>query len=208
MIPDDMLAQLEYLLDRQQIIDVIHTYARAMDRLDKELFLTTYHPDAVDDHAGFVGGREEFFDWAATMARRDREKTQHLIANHVVEIDGDTAHAETYWMAAGLKYEGIPFFMGGGRYLDRLVKEHGNWTIRERVLVLDWEMPAVNTREAVDSANGVALPHMSPAERTVAETRLRPSMDRNDPSYDRPYRVSEERLSASREARRQRVRAQ
>jgi hypothetical protein len=30
-------------------------YSRAIDRLDRELLLSVYHEDAVDDHGVFVG---------------------------------------------------------------------------------------------------------------------------------------------------------
>jgi hypothetical protein len=40
------------------------TYSRGIDRLDRELLMSVYHEDAIDDHGVFVGNREEFADWA------------------------------------------------------------------------------------------------------------------------------------------------
>ena len=54
--------QLQYLLDRQAIADVLVTYSRAIDRLDRDLLISVYHPDAIDDHGVFIGTREEFAD--------------------------------------------------------------------------------------------------------------------------------------------------
>ena len=46
--------QLQELLDKQAISDVIMTYARAIDRLEEGLLRSVFHPDS--QHArGFVG---------------------------------------------------------------------------------------------------------------------------------------------------------
>jgi hypothetical protein len=36
---------------------------RGVDRMDRELLLSAYHSDAVDDHGMFVGGPEAFADY-------------------------------------------------------------------------------------------------------------------------------------------------
>jgi hypothetical protein len=56
--------RLRKLSDRQEILDCIHRYCRAIDRFDRELLISVYHPDAIDDHGLFVGGPKEFADWA------------------------------------------------------------------------------------------------------------------------------------------------
>ena len=50
MTSDQLEQAVTYLLDRQAILDCLHTYCRAMDRLDRELLMTVYHEDAIDDH--------------------------------------------------------------------------------------------------------------------------------------------------------------
>lgn len=36
--------RLENLLDRQAILDCIHRYCRGVDRMDRQLTLSVYHP--------------------------------------------------------------------------------------------------------------------------------------------------------------------
>ena len=52
------------LWDREAIRDCLHRYARGVDRFDRELILSAFHPDALDEHGKFVGTPDEFVDWA------------------------------------------------------------------------------------------------------------------------------------------------
>ena len=53
---------LRKLLDRQEILDCLTRYCRGVDRLDKSILLSAYHPDARDDHGLFVGHATEFWE--------------------------------------------------------------------------------------------------------------------------------------------------
>ena len=44
------------------------------------------------------------------------------------EIDGDVAHAETYWFYGAKNRDGSNW-LAGGRYLDRLERRDGAWRI-------------------------------------------------------------------------------
>ena len=190
--------QLADLQDRQAIRDVVVNYARSMDRLDRDLFLTTYHEDAVVDYGVFVGGRDAFYDWAAERASRDWYATHHLVGNHTVELDGDVAHAETYFIGSSLMKKGNPFTMYGGRYVDRLVKEDGKWSIACRVLLTDWALPAIPVDNG--ASEGVPLNQFSPKERALAESRTMGRRDRQDVSYSRPLDIEAGRRSLASEA--------
>ena len=67
--------------------------------------------------------------------------TQHHLTNSTVELDGDRADAETYFVAVHRR-PGPPVSVGqfGGRYLDRLERRDGAWRINERVVVHDWSV--------------------------------------------------------------------
>jgi len=125
------------LKDRAEIHQCLMNYSRAVDRLDRELLMTVYHPDAIDDHGIFVGGPEEFADWAIDMHTQTHLSHQHCQFNSTVELDSDVAHAETYFMFVGLNRQGTPLAMSGGRYIDRLGKRGGRWAIVERICVRD-----------------------------------------------------------------------
>jgi hypothetical protein len=79
------------LADRQAISDVLMTYSRGIDRLDRELLLSVYHEDAIDDHGVFVGSPEEFVDWAIAMHTATHLSHQHCIFNFTCDLDVDVA---------------------------------------------------------------------------------------------------------------------
>jgi hypothetical protein len=64
---DDLERTVGELKDRQDILDCLMRYSRGVDRLDRELLRSAYHPDAVDDHGMFAGGRDAFVDWVVDM---------------------------------------------------------------------------------------------------------------------------------------------
>jgi len=127
------------LLDERAIRNVVLTYCRGVDRMDRELVRSCYHDDATEEHGSFAGTIEEYLDWVwRVLARYDR--TMHLVANQLVELRGDRAHCETYGIAF---HEGDPAdptknLTTGFRYLDRFERRAGAWAIVRRVGVTDW----------------------------------------------------------------------
>jgi SnoaL-like domain len=189
------------LADRQAILDCLMTYSRGVDRLDRELLRSVYHDDAIDDHGMFVGDREEFADWVVQMHSSTHLSHQHCLFNHTCDLDGDVAHTETYYMFVGMNREGEPLVMSGGRYIDRFEKRAGRWAIAARVCVRDWaplaERPDFDDPSTMTAIRAV----LPPAVREFMATGPRVTRDRQDPSYDRPLKVDQERLRRSRELR-------
>ena len=176
MDPDTLHRTVCELADRQAIRDCITTYCRAVDRLDRELMLTVYHPDAVDDHGIFLTDREGFIEQAFAFHRANQHSTQHIVTNHSCELDGDVAHAETYWMMAAMNKQGASLSLSGGRYVDRFEKRNGRWAIAARLCMADW--------------HGVPGPSSVPPElRAMLNDGGTPARDRSDPSYQRPLTV-------------------
>ncbi|MBW8814210.1 MAG: nuclear transport factor 2 family protein [Caulobacterales bacterium] len=173
-------AMVRALHDKQAIRECLANYCRAVDRLDRELLLSCYHEDAVDDHGVFVGDREAFADWALALHARAQTATQHIITNHTCELDGDVAHAETYWMFASMNTQGAALTLGGGRYIDRFERRGGRWAIALRRVVGDWR-----------GQPGEAW--LPPAVVEALNSGGRPARDRSDPSYERPLTFDEAR---------------
>ena len=67
--------RLHYLEDRMAVRDVSIRLARGDDRLDKDIRFEAYADDAIDDHLGFCGSREEFFEWIWDSHRRSMESS-------------------------------------------------------------------------------------------------------------------------------------
>jgi len=133
----DMWRILRTLQDRQEIIDCLHRYCRGIDRGDRALVLSAYHPDAIDDHGVFVGVAADFIDWALAYHGEHQVGHQHAVLNHSCELHGDTAHTETYFLYQGTNSVG-PGTLSGGRYIDRFERRQGRWGIAARVCVTEW----------------------------------------------------------------------
>lgn len=84
------------LADRQAIYDVVARYCRGVDRLDEQLVSNAFHPDAIVDYGMFVGNRDDFVKFALDLESSLKLGGQHFVANHLADIDGNNAHAETY----------------------------------------------------------------------------------------------------------------
>jgi len=167
--------------NKQKIREVVTNYCRGVDRMDRELLMSCYHPDAIDDHGFFVGGREDFWDWVNHYHNNAQSAHQHIITNHTCDLDGDTAHAETYWLMAGMDAQDHTLTIGGGRYIDRLEKRDGEWRIAARKCVSEWG--------GTPAASKVAPELMGMLRQSGVVAR-----DRNDSSYERPLTIPAERL--------------
>ena len=131
---------LQRLLDRQAIADVVLRYCRGIDRLDLELVRDCYHPDATDDHGPFTGTPDEYVAWVGGVLDR-YTGTMHVVANQLVEVDGDHARAESYGVAyhwGDPADDPLRNFTTGFRYVDRFERRDGEWRIARRVAVREW----------------------------------------------------------------------
>ena len=125
MTPEELERAVTHIQDRQAIVDCLMRYSRGIDRMDRELLLSAYHEDAIDDHGTFVGNREEFADYAMGLHTQIHLSHQHCLFNHTCDLDGEVAHTETYFMFVGINREGEMLMTAGGRYLDRFEKRNG-----------------------------------------------------------------------------------
>jgi hypothetical protein len=132
---------LDDLLARQEIADVLHRYARGIDRLDWDLVRDCYHPDAYDDHGGIAGTVDDFIAGGRAYLQR-YAATMHFLGNMLIEVDGDRARAETYAVA----YHRVEDPDGGEgkddifgiRYVDRFERRYDRWRIAHRVVANEW----------------------------------------------------------------------
>ena len=154
------------LLDRRAIHDLVLRYCRGIDRLDVDIVRSCFHPDATDTHGSFSGTAEEFIAWAFHLLDR-YDATMHLVANHLAEISGDAAVAETYGVAHHRSSDPDPRrnLTVGFRYLDRIERRHdGEWRIARRIATTEWvTAPAPGSEWPIpaDSAVG-ARDHSDP----------------------------------------------
>ena len=126
---DALQGDVRYLLDRTEILDCVARHARGCDRHDVDLITAAYHPDGVDEHGHAINAGPQYGAWAnATHAETSRVHT-HNITTHSCEIDGDTAHAESYVIVVLIGIDGKSAQFITGRYIDRLERRDGQWRI-------------------------------------------------------------------------------
>jgi len=133
-------AELRTLLDKQACGETLTRYCRALDWLDEDALKTVFTPDADIDYSFFTGRGDGFIPVVMDIERRFLRRW-HLIANAIIQVNGDTAEGESYGLAAAVaEREGHTITdVFGGRYLDRFVRRTGQWQIAKRVYVLDWQ---------------------------------------------------------------------
>ncbi|MBZ9772404.1 nuclear transport factor 2 family protein [Mesorhizobium sp. CO1-1-8] len=165
--------KVQYLLDRQEILDCMHRYARGVDRHDHELIRSVFHAEAIDNHGSFTGNVDEFLRWLGSVHDAHYASHTHNITSHSCEIDGNVAHAETYVIYSLRTKDSSEVRVGGGRYLDRLERRHGEWRILLRRMIVDWYFTTDGT----------------PFRQVLNKGYIMGRWDRSDLSYMRPLEM-------------------
>lgn len=172
MMTESEEAALRRLLDKEAIREAALCYTRGVDRHDDELMAKAYHADATDDHGTYVGDAAGFINYAREGQSRHWSENHHYIMNQTIDLDGDTAHVETYYLfAAAMRRKSGSVDMVGGRYIDRFERRDGRWAIADRACLMEW--------------NG----ELAPSEMSVTDMYLHGSRDRDDLSYARPLKL-------------------
>jgi SnoaL-like domain len=130
----------DHIADQLAIIDVAVAYTWALDTKQVEDLRSVFLPDATATLRGVecVGVDAIIARIGGSILRLDR--TQHLVGNHQVHVDGDTAthrcHLQSQHVLEGT--EGGDNFIVGGFYDDRLVRTAAGWRIAHRVMQQTW----------------------------------------------------------------------
>ncbi len=172
------------LLDRQALTQVLYNFCKGVDRFDYDMLNNCWWPDGTDDHGIFIGTGTEFCDWVFPFLQASMERTQHNILNTYIEIKGDKAHSECYFviwhrMLPVIKMNMAEFIRSSnsavnkdrrkgmwsrmktnlrprrlklartlfashdmitaGRYIDDFERRDGEWRIKHRQVVYDWD---------------------------------------------------------------------
>ena len=132
-----MEASIRQLLDRMEIHDTLVRYCRGVDRMDGDLVLDVFHPDATDDH-GVPRSPKEFLDAIKNAA--GPHPSMHLTGNELIEFDDTGAWVESYFVSIQTleRADGRYTRSRGGRYVDRFERREGKWRIARRTVLDDW----------------------------------------------------------------------
>ncbi len=139
---------LAELADRLAIRQLVDDYARAADRVDGSAAGACFAPDGVLRTRS--RGQSEAFrmrtgpdEISAAFAGLSRyEVTLHLVANHYVQLDGDTGTGETYCLAHHVHDSedgsGKLDYVMAIRYLDEYRRTESGWRFAQRELVIEF----------------------------------------------------------------------
>ena len=123
--------------DKADIIEVLNLYAFTLDAHQWDLFDRVFAEDVTADFgpagaawAGLADFKRSFAEFHDTL-----DSHQHTMTGHLVQVDGDRAHAFSYgnWLLGREAAEGGPSWLGTGWYDDELVRTAAGWRIRRRV---------------------------------------------------------------------------
>lgn len=140
--------QLQQLIDRAEIHDVLARYSRAVDRGDWELLRSVYHADAHDDHVDYRGDVPGLVRWLEDRFA-GADNSTHFLGNCLIEFAGPhLALVETYFVSMrlrvptederrGLQPADAISRQSWGRYVDRFERRGDRWGIAHRRVVLD-----------------------------------------------------------------------
>ena len=94
------------LADRSELTELAYRYASAVDACDRDAFLAVFHsdgrlstfaPNATEPFAVQTGHEE--LAWIPGVMRDRFVATMHVMTNHLLEIEGDTATGSVYCSA-------------------------------------------------------------------------------------------------------------
>src|SRR5665213_4277603 len=166
----------DYVRDRLAIADVINRYFRAVDHMDFSRLASCFTDDIEASYDGtkVCGGRVQLMatfeglnpDYPMHIPQL--KVTMHLMANHMADIEGDTAWAETYAISHLVDvHEGQDRMRSRGlRYVDELRFAEGEWKLRRREHIVDWMRVDDNLAGSADRRSPTE-PAIEPGRRPI-----------------------------------------
>jgi hypothetical protein len=130
--------------DRLDIAEVCTRMGWHADRREWSLLLEVFAPEVTLDYTSLNGGEPVVLDatqiiqaWEGLLGAFDA--TQHLIAGHLVTVDGDNAVCTANFQATHslANPHGSPLWTLGGTYRFDLVRA-GGWRISGVVMTVKW----------------------------------------------------------------------
>jgi len=135
--------QVQWLVDRARISDLLHEFALALDTKDWHAYVETYADDGVLELPWATLERSELADFVARDLGRFHA-THHVSANHSIEIDGDTARSRSYVLAMHVldPPDQATQWLGGGWYDNEYRRTDHGWRLTRVRITPVWDIGA------------------------------------------------------------------
>lgn len=140
-----MADQPRELADRLAVQDTVTRMAVLADRRDWQALTGIFADQVRVDYTALTGGEpgsiagaDLVAGWAGALG--GYRATQHLVANHLVEVDGDTAVATATFQATHYlpSPHGGPLWTLAGTYRWVLVRDQDHWKISSVTMTPQW----------------------------------------------------------------------
>ena len=137
---------IQALADRVEIVERVTRVAVLADRRSWDDLRACFAGLVEIDYTALVGGEPEELPAEALMERWQEllesfAATQHLVTNHLVALEGDTATCDADVRATHFRPSGDgqePVWQVGGFYHYGLVRSDGGWLVRTMRFVPTW----------------------------------------------------------------------
>ena len=117
--------------DREQIEELIATYANALDTKDYPAVEACFMADATVRYEGYSHTLKGHTEIAAHMKRalQPLDATQHLFTNFIIDIEGNTGRLRCSILAQHVRLGtvGGDKYLAGGEYDAELRRASGKW---------------------------------------------------------------------------------
>ena len=132
--PSNPVHQLQWLVDRAAIGDLLIDFARALDDRDWENYAANYAPEGTLSFNGHVAhaGKEGLAAFVEAGLGQ-YAGTHHVSANHAISVEGDLATTRSYLIAAHVFDASEPqrHADGAGWYRCKLRRTDAGWRFTE-----------------------------------------------------------------------------
>ncbi|MEW9552354.1 nuclear transport factor 2 family protein [Nonomuraea sp. NPDC050783] len=138
-------ADLLHLVERQAVVEVCTRMAWHADRREWQALEAVFADEVRLDYTSLNGGEPAVLSpgqivdaWRQVLGGFDA--TQHLIANHLVTLEGDTAVCTASFQATHRLTDplGASLWTLGGFYRFDLIRADGGWRISGVVMTAAW----------------------------------------------------------------------
>ncbi|MHC0617964.1 nuclear transport factor 2 family protein [Paenibacillus sp. GCM10027628] len=133
-------------MNKLSIIETVSKFAYYADNRQWDDLQQLFMEEVTVDYTSLAGGEPATIPAKVLMDSWDKgltplKATQHLISNHIINLDSDRQATCRAYFQAQHEYPN-PFggsqWTLGGKYLFRFEKENGHWKISELVMTAVW----------------------------------------------------------------------
>jgi ketosteroid isomerase-like protein len=129
--------QVQWLVDRAEISELLHSFARALDTRDFATYAGNYTEDGRIELPTFSMNRAEMLERVPRSLAR-YSATHHMSCNHQIEVNGDAAQSRSYLQAVHVGATPTEHWDAGGWYDCSYRRTADGWKFVQVKLTAVW----------------------------------------------------------------------